>query len=130
MSAIILFDGVCHFCNHSVQFILKRDSKEYFKFASLQSNIGKKLVENNRIPQDLDSMIFIENDKVYTKSTAALKICSHLDGLWKMGRIFLFVPVPIRDYFYNIISRNRYKWFGKSESCRIPSANERNRFLE
>ncbi|MBM7583846.1 putative DCC family thiol-disulfide oxidoreductase YuxK [Bacillus pakistanensis] len=130
MSAIILFDGVCHFCNQSVQFIMKRDSKEYFKFASIQSNIGQKLVENNSTLQNLESMIYIENNKVYTKSTAALKICGKLDGLWKMCMIFLFVPRPIRDYFYNIIARNRYKWFGKREHCRIPSARERNRFLE
>ncbi|MCT2536897.1 thiol-disulfide oxidoreductase DCC family protein [Aquibacillus koreensis] len=129
MNKIILFDGECNFCDRSVQFIIKRDRTATFKFASLQSDIGEKLREKYQIPKHLDSIILIDESNWYSKSTAALKICKNLNGLWKVLYPLLIVPKPLRDIFYNVIARNRYKWFGKKESCELPSPDIRKRFL-
>ncbi|MEN1969547.1 thiol-disulfide oxidoreductase DCC family protein [Lentibacillus sp. N15] len=129
MERIILFDGACNFCDKSVQFILKRDPNGRFKFASLQSDIGKDLLRKYDAPSDIDSMVLIEGNKCYFKSSAALRICKNLKGLWKLLYFLLAVPKPLRDVFYKIIAKNRYKWFGKKESCMLPSPEERKRFL-
>ncbi|AVQ98217.1 thiol-disulfide oxidoreductase [Oceanobacillus iheyensis] len=130
MQRLILFDGVCNFCDRSVQFVMKRDPEAKFTFASLQSGAGERVKEYYKIDPSLDSMILIEEGTYYTKSTAALKICKNLKGLWKVFSVLLVIPKPIRDFFYNIVARNRYKWFGKRESCKLPSPEERSRFLE
>ncbi|MGP4066461.1 thiol-disulfide oxidoreductase DCC family protein [Oceanobacillus sp. M65] len=130
MQRLILFDGVCNFCDRSVQFVMKRDPEAKFTFASLQSGAGERVKEYYKIDPSLDSMILVEDGTYYTKSTAALKICKNLKGLWKVFSVLLVIPKPIRDFFYNIVARNRYKWFGKRESCRLPSPEERSRFLE
>ena len=129
MERIILFDGECNFCDHSVQFIIKRDPKGYFKFASQQSDIGKKLLKQSGIPEDGDSFVLIDRGDSYCKSSAALRICRNLQGMWKVFYYLLIVPRPIRDFFYGIIANNRYKWFGKKDSCMLPSPEIRNRFL-
>ncbi|MBS8263749.1 thiol-disulfide oxidoreductase DCC family protein [Mesobacillus boroniphilus] len=129
MHPVILFDGVCNFCDASVQFILNRDSKETFYFASLQSEGGQGLLKKYKVRDDVDSMILIENDKVYYKSSAALRISRHLRGAWKLLYVFMIVPAPIRNIVYDIIARNRYKWFGQKESCMLPPPNVRKRFL-
>lgn len=128
--AIILFDGVCNFCNKSVQFIIQRDEKAYFHFASLQSEIGKKLIEDYHIPPNINSLILLEENHYYTKSTAALRICKNLRGYWRFLKIFTFVPVSLRDFIYDFVAKNRYKWFGKTESCSLPSPQMKKRFLE
>jgi predicted DCC family thiol-disulfide oxidoreductase YuxK len=127
---IILFDGICNFCNASVQFIIKRDPQAHFRFASLQSEVGKKMLTKYRIPEDINSFILIAGERYYTKSSAALRVCKHLKGFWKLFYVFILVPRPIRDCFYHFIAGNRYKWFGKRESCMIPSEDIRKRFLE
>lgn len=129
MQRIILFDGECNFCDQSVQFIIKRDPKEHFKFASLQSKIGKDLLNKFNTPVEIDSIVLIEGNHCYFKSSAALRICKKLNGLWKILYLLLVIPKPFRDFFYEILAKNRYKWFGKRESCRIPSSEERKRFL-
>lgn len=129
MHPVILFDGVCNFCDVSVQFILERDPNEIFRFASLQSEAGQGLLKKYHVPEDVDSMILIESDKVYFKSSAALRISRHLQGTWKLLYILIIVPAPVRNVVYDIIARNRYKWFGKKESCMLPSPNVRKRFL-
>ena len=129
MSGIILFDGECNFCEKSVQFIIKRDPNGYFKFASLQSEIGKKLRKKYNVPEHIDSLLLIEQDKWYDKSSAALRICKNLKGFYKISFVFLIIPKPIRDFFYDILAKNRYKWFGKTNHCVIPSQKIRNRFL-
>ncbi|MGO4889209.1 thiol-disulfide oxidoreductase DCC family protein [Anaerobacillus sp. MEB173] len=128
--AIVLFDGICNFCNHSVQFIIHRDPHGYFQFASLQSEIGKKLIKDYNIPDDLNSLIVIEDNKYYVKSSAALRISKNLRGPWKIFYLFLIIPKPFRDMVYSFVANNRYQWFGKSESCQIPSSEIRKRFLE
>jgi predicted DCC family thiol-disulfide oxidoreductase YuxK len=130
MERIILFDGVCNFCNSSVQFIIKRDPNGLYKFASLQSTTGEKLKKENEIPEDLDSFIYLEGNNVFDKSTAVLKVCKGLNGLWKLCYIFIVIPKPLRDVVYKWIARNRYKWFGKRDSCMIPTPEQRNRFLD
>ncbi|MBE4910221.1 thiol-disulfide oxidoreductase DCC family protein [Bacillus luteolus] len=129
MRRIILFDGECNFCDQSVQFIIKRDPKGDFKFASLQSETGKELLSKYNASKSIDSIILIEDGHCYYKSSAALRICKKLKGAWKLLYLFIILPRPLRDFFYDIIARNRYKWFGKNESCRIPSPEERKRFL-
>lgn len=129
MERIILFDGECNFCDQSVQFIIKRDPNEHFKFASLQSDIGKKLMNKYNAPSDIDSFVLIECNNCYFKSSAALRVCKNLKGAWKLSYFLLVVPKPLRDFFYGIIAKNRYKWFGKTESCKLPSPEERKRFL-
>lgn len=125
----MLFDGECNFCDVSVQFILKRDPKGVFKFASLQSEIGQQLLKEYDVPNHMDSIVLIDGDGFYTKSTAALKIARQLTNFWKYFYIFIIVPKFVRDIAYNVIAKNRYKWFGKKEACMLPTAEQRNRFL-
>lgn len=129
MKKLILFDGECNFCDRSVQFIIKRDPKAYFKFSSIQSEIGQSLRKRNNIPQQIDSLVLIDDNKWYCKSSAVLRVCRNLSGLWKICVFFLIVPRPIRDFFYEIIAKNRYKWFGKKDSCMLPASEIRDRFL-
>lgn len=126
--AIVLFDGQCHFCDASVQFIIKRDPQVYFQFASLQSDVGKELLARYHVPPT-DSIVLVENESYYVQSTAALKIARRLQGGWRFAYLFIVVPASIRNIAYNIIAKNRYKWFGKKEVCELPSADVRQRFL-
>ncbi|MFJ7726253.1 thiol-disulfide oxidoreductase DCC family protein [Neobacillus sp. NPDC097160] len=130
MERIILYDGICNLCNSSVQFILKRDPAGKFKFASLQGETGQRLLKEHGIGLDLNSFILIENGKIYRKSSAALRVCKQLKGPWKMATVFFIIPCFLRDRLYDILANNRYKWFGKNESCMLPSPKWKNRFLE
>lgn len=128
--SLILFDGVCNFCNSSVNFIIRRDKKNIFRFASLQSETGQKcLSEYNFSHTEFDTIILIEKGELYTRSTAALRIAKSISGIWKLFYIFIIVPRPIRNYLYDLLSRNRYKWFGKRDACRIPSESEKKKFI-
>jgi predicted DCC family thiol-disulfide oxidoreductase YuxK len=129
-NAIILFDGVCNFCDSSVQFIIKRDPESYFTFASMQGNKGQEILSQHHLTGYLGSLVLIENGKLYLKSTAALRICKNLKGLWKLCYLFIAVPAPLRSFIYNYIANHRYKWFGKKESCTLPSPEIRNRFWD
>jgi len=130
MSAIILFDGVCNFCNGSVNFIIERDKAGYFKFAPLQSEIGEKLLKENGVDKaETDSVILIEDGKVYTHSTAALRIARKLEGRWSWFHYLTVVPRFIRDGFYKLFAKYRYKMFGKQEACMLPTPEIRSRFL-
>jgi len=130
MSAIVLFDGVCNFCNGSVNFIIDHDKANYFKFAPLQSEIGQNLLEKHGIDKnEIDSVILIEDEKVFTHSTAALRIARKLDGIWSSFYIFRFVPSFIRDFAYKLFAKYRYKLFGKQDACMLPTPEIRARFL-
>ena len=124
---IILFDGECHVCDVSVQFIMKRDGG-MFHFASLQSAVGQQLIERFQL-HGVDSVVLIENDQAYTKSTATLRIAKRLYRLWPLCYLLIVVPKPFRDSVYELIARNRYKWFGKKDICKLPSEKDRARFL-
>ena len=128
---IILFDGVCNFCNAGINFIIQQDKKSIFRFAALQSKPGQQLAEQYHLPKtDFDSFILIENGKVYNRSTAAFKIYNKLPWYWKWTQVFWIIPKSIRDAIYDFIARNRYKWFGKKEVCMIPNPGLSSRFLD
>ena len=128
---IIFFDGVCNLCNASVQFILKRDPKAYFRFASLQSETAReKLREFPQAPADISSILLLENGICYTRSSAALRIARRLSGVWPIFYAAMLIPRFLRDPIYDCIARHRYRWFGKSESCSLPKPEWRGRFLE
>ena len=130
MKRIILFDGDCNFCDASVQFIIKRDPSAHFHFTSLQSEKGVELRKQYAISDEIDSLVLIENGRVYTKSSAALHIAKKLDGLWHLLFLFILVPPIIRNGVYDYFAANRYKWFGKKEdACMLPSPDERKRFI-
>ena len=129
---IVLFDGVCNLCSGGVQFILKRDRKDLFRFASLQSELGKQLLAERQIdPKTTDSMVLIQPGKAfYLRSEAALIIGKQLPGLWKLLAVFQWIPSSIRDIVYDFMARNRYRWFGKKESCMIPTPELKAKFLD
>ncbi|MEZ4933573.1 MAG: thiol-disulfide oxidoreductase DCC family protein [Saprospiraceae bacterium] len=126
---IILFDGVCNFCNDSVNTLIKLDKKGVFKFAPIQSEVGQRYLESFDYTDDLSTVVLICDGRLYTKSDAALQTFKHLGGWWRFLRVFTIVPRPIRNAVYDFIAKNRYKWFGKKESCMIPTPDVRARFL-
>lgn len=127
---IILFDGVCNLCNSSVQYVIKHDPNELFRFASLQGNTGQQLLKQYGLStNDMNSFILVRDNKAYTRSAAALNVAKQLTGFAKLLYGFIIVPPFIRDAVYDLIARNRYKWFGKKDSCMIPTAALRSRFL-
>ncbi len=128
MNPIILFDGVCNFCNNSVNFIINHDKKGRFKFAPIQSKIGQNFVEQFDL-KDIDSIILIEDNQAFTHSTAALRFIKNLDGIWSWFYIFIIIPKPIRDFFYKTFAANRYRLFGKKDVCMMPTPEIRERFL-
>jgi predicted DCC family thiol-disulfide oxidoreductase YuxK len=130
MGAIVLFDGVCNFCNASVNFIIERDKAGYFKFAPLQSEIGEELTAKHGIDRaSTDSVIVVEGERVFTYSSAGLHIARKLDGLWKLAYVFVIVPKPLRDLAYKLFAKNRYRLFGKQDACMMPTPEVRARFL-
>lgn len=130
-SAIVLFDGVCNFCNGTVNFIIRRDSENRFRFAALQSEAGQKLLRQYDLNQPgIDSVVLIENGGAFTHSSAALKIARRLGGFWQVFSIFQIVPRPARDFFYRLLARNRYRLFGKKDVCMMPTPEIKARFLD
>ena len=125
---IIFFDGVCNLCNGAVQFIIKRDPKAKFKFAPLQSTQAEQIL-TEELRDTLDSIVFYDKGKEYTKSTAALHIAKELSGPWRLFLVFKILPKRFRDWVYDLIAKKRYKWFGKRDSCMLPTPELKNRFL-
>ena len=129
---VILFDGICNLCEDSVLKVIKYDKKNIFVFTSLTSKTGKEILEYLKIDtSETDSIILYEpNLAYYTKSSAALKIMNDFGGVWKLSTVFLAIPNPIRNIVYDFIAKNRYKWFGKKESCMIPTPELKAKFLD
>lgn len=129
---IILFDGVCNLCDSSVQFIIKHDKNDLFRFASLQSELGQKLMAERGIDQsEVDSIVLIDPGQAYyVKSTAALEISRHLSGGYSLLKNFLFLPEGVRNSVYDFIAKNRYKWYGKKDACMIPTPDLKAKFLD
>jgi predicted DCC family thiol-disulfide oxidoreductase YuxK len=128
---IVLFDGVCNLCNGAVQFVMKRDTRKQFVFGSLQGKTGQAYLNKYHLPADhFNSFILIEGDKLYTRSTGVLRLLKHLGKGWQLLYGFIIIPAFIRDAVYRFIAANRYRWFGKKDQCRLPTAEERTRFLE
>ncbi|WP_346321073.1 thiol-disulfide oxidoreductase DCC family protein [Chitinophaga sp. YIM B06452] len=129
--AIILFDGVCNFCNASVNFVIRRDQHDRFRFAPLQSAVGQALQEQYQLdPNTLSTFILINNGKAYTKSTAALKVARRLGFPVNLGYAFIILPPFLRDAVYGLVAKNRYKWFGKKETCMVPDERVRRKFIQ
>ncbi len=128
-SGIILFDGVCNVCNQAVDFLLKHDQKEYYQFASLQSELGRELKKRYHIDENVDSIIVIEEGNVYLYSDAVLKIIPKLTWKWRLFSIGRIVPKSMRNTIYKQIAKHRYRLFGKRDTCRLPTKKERERFL-
>ena len=130
MKGIVLFDGVCNFCSHSVNFIIERDAENYFKFAPLQSETAENLLKEYEINKvETDSVVLIENGAAYTHSTAALRIARKLGGFWSLIYGFIVVPKFIRDFFYKLFAKYRYKMFGKTDACMMPTPEIREKFI-
>lgn len=127
---IIIFDGVCNFCNASVNFIMRNDRKSVFFFTANQHASGQEILKSFQVPaEEVGTVYYLEKGKLYRKSTAALRISRHLRFPFFLAYGFMIVPAFIRNAVYDVIARNRYKWFGKKESCRMPSAEEAARFI-
>lgn len=130
-SLIILFDGTCNLCNSSVQFIIKHNSKNNCRFASLQSHTGTALLQQYNLQQPaLKSIVLIQDQQAYTQSTAVLKIAKQLNSLWSFGYYCIIIPPFIRNAIYSFIANHRYQWFGKQKECMMPTKELRSRFLE
>ncbi len=127
---VFLFDGVCKFCNAGVNFILDHDRRRRFRFAALQSDAGQAMLRRFGLrTDDLDTAVLVENGRAYTKSSAALRIARNLGGAWSLLALLFAVPPFMRDAAYDLLARNRYRWFGKADQCRVPTPEVRDRFL-
>ena len=127
---IILFDGVCNLCSSTVQKVIENDTGNQFKFASLQSEFGQEFLSENNLPEDeFNTIILIEGNKFYMKSDAALRIGKELKGIYKLSGLLFVFPKFIRNLVYDFVSRNRYKWFGKRESCWLPTPELQQKFI-
>ncbi|WP_421889945.1 thiol-disulfide oxidoreductase DCC family protein [Marinoscillum sp.] len=130
-SPVIFFDGVCNLCNSAVNFVIDRDTDRQFLFASLQSDFAHdKLARYEVNPSLLQSILLLKNGQLYHKSDAALEVASLLGGPWRLLSVFKIVPKFIRDFFYDWIAKNRYRWFGRQETCRVPTPDLKERFLD
>lgn len=128
--SILLFDGECNLCEASVLFVLKHEKKPHLYFCPLQSSTGGELLKQHAIDsKTIGSVVLIEHNKAYTKSTAALRVLKYLKIPYSLGYVFIIIPSPIRDYLYDWIAKNRYKWFGKKDSCIVPNDELLKRFL-
>jgi predicted DCC family thiol-disulfide oxidoreductase YuxK len=128
---VILFDGVCNYCNAVVNFIIRQDKKNLLRFASLQSSAGQRLLKQYHLPtEQLNSFVFISKGRAYTRSTAGLMLYNHLPWYWKWVQLFRIIPPIFRNAVYDFVAKNRYKWFGKKDQCMVPAPELRQRFLD
>ncbi|MDR7129254.1 putative DCC family thiol-disulfide oxidoreductase YuxK [Algoriphagus sp. 4150] len=128
--SIIFFDGVCNLCNTSIDFVIQRDKNDHFLVGALQEDLSREILSRFEVREDyLDSLVLLEKGKIYYKSTAALKIARNLTGLWPALYILILLPKFLRDPIYNWIGSNRYRWFGKKSTCRLPTPAEKAKFL-
>lgn len=129
--SVILFDGVCNLCNGFVQFLIERDPKRRYRYASLQSEAGRALMRSAGLPADeINTVVLMEGGKAYTHSDVALRVSRQMGGLWPLATVFYIVPKFIRDAIYNWVARNRYRWFGKKEACMVPTPELKSLFLD
>lgn len=132
---VLLYDGVCGFCNKSVQLILDHDRRGEMRFAALQSEYGRTVIARHPFLEKVDSVVLLERpegseERVFVRSTAALRVAAYLGGPWKLFLVFYLLPAPVRDFFYDLLAKYRYKFFGKHDACLLPPAKVRARFLD
>ena len=126
---VILFDGVCNYCNSMVNFVIKADRKKQIRFGALQSDAAQALLDQFSIPKNTDSFVFITGKQAYLRSSAALKVMEQLPWYWRWTKVFWLVPKDFRDAVYDFVAKHRYQWFGRKETCMIPGPGVKNRFL-
>ena len=128
---LILFDGVCNLCNSFVRFVIERDPAARFQFAALQSEAARRVLQEHQLPTPLpDSILLVDNGRIFTRSTAALRIARRLTFPWPLTAALLMVPRPLRDWVYQLVARYRYRWFGRQDRCMVPTPALRSRFIE
>jgi predicted DCC family thiol-disulfide oxidoreductase YuxK len=129
--SVVLFDGVCNLCNGFVRFVIARDTKTRFSFASLQSDVAARLLARTPLAGDRgETVVLVNRGRIFTKSAAALRIARELAFPWNLAYAFIAVPRPVRDWMYDLVARNRYRWFGKQDVCMVPTPELRRRFLD
>ncbi len=127
---VILFDGVCNLCNGYVNFVIDRDPESVFKFGSLQSEAGRAYLRKFGMPEDeIKTIVLVDGDRFFVRSSAVVRIAKHLPFPWKIAWLGVIVPAPLRDVFYDLVAKNRYRWFGQSDQCRVPTPELRERFI-
>lgn len=127
-TSVLFFDGVCNLCNRTVDFLIRRDKKRVLRYAPLQGEAAQQMLKPEMI-EALPSVVFVDKTGAYQRSAAVLRAVAKLGGLWPAVKVLLIIPRPLRDGVYNWIAKNRYKWFGKRDSCRLPTPEERSTFL-
>ncbi len=128
---LVLFDGVCVFCSFWVRFLIRRDPEKRFRFAPLQSEMGRRILKKIGLPADeLNTMVFLEGERPFLRSSAALRIARNMRGLWPALYVFIVVPPPLRDFLYGLVAKSRYRLFGKMEFCMVPTPDLKERFLD
>ena len=130
MERIVLFDGICNYCNTMVSFTIRQDTEKLFKFAPLQSIAGTRLRTKYKIGEDIDSVVLIEEGTAFLHSTAALRIARGLGGIWSLAYVFIIIPAFIRDFCYKLFAKYRYRLFGQKDLCMMPTPDVRERFLD
>jgi predicted DCC family thiol-disulfide oxidoreductase YuxK len=127
---LVLFDGVCNLCSALVQFVIRHDPAAKFRFAAIQSEIGREIFQSHGLdPADLQTFVFVADGRMFVRSDAAIEVVSRFGGAWRILRVFRFVPRVVRDSIYTIVARNRYRWFGRKEVCMVPTPEIKERFL-
>jgi predicted DCC family thiol-disulfide oxidoreductase YuxK len=128
---LILFDGVCNLCSALVQFVIRHDRATKFRFAAIQSEIGRAIFQSHGLdPADLQTFVFIADERIFLRSDAAIEVLERFGGAWRICKIFRFVPRALRNAIYSFIARNRYRWFGRKEVCMVPTTEIKERFLD
>lgn len=127
---VLLFDGVCNLCNRWVQWVLLHDRQQRFRFAALQSETGQRLLLHAGLSaQNLDTVVLVDGDRIFTRSDVALAVVQRIGGIWALFAVLKVIPRPVRDALYDLVARYRYRWFGKKQSCMIPQPEWKDRFL-
>lgn len=128
---VLLFDGVCNLCNGAVQFVVERDSAGEIRFASLQSDVGAAVLDRLDLPTDeLETVILLDGERAYTRSAAAIRVCEHLGGVYRLAGVGWLLPRRVRDWLYDVVADHRYEWFGQKAQCTVPTPELRERFVE
>jgi predicted DCC family thiol-disulfide oxidoreductase YuxK len=128
---VLFFDGVCNLCSGAVQFVVDHDPQGRIRFASLQSDVGRAVLERLDLPRDdLETVVLVEGNRAYTKSAAAIRVCELLGGVYRLASVGWIVPRGVRDRLYDVVAEHRYQWFGRKDQCMVPTPELRSRFVE
>ncbi len=128
---VLLFDGVCNLCNGAVQFVIEHDPEGRIRFASLQSDVGRAVLDRLALPtEELETVVLLEGNRAYTRSAAAIRVCELLGGPYRAASVGWLLPRPVRDWLYAFVAEHRYEWFGRKDQCMVPTPERQERFVE